>query len=233
MVWLTLKLTLVFLFTRGLLKISRNQKSFWHFVAGFYKHDFGNFLYVMSWKARISPPLENLCVCESKLYLSIFIFVNAFFFTFISRHNSSSVCVDCRAFLQRGRKGHGHWGLTLAQPPRINWRHGRKKGVASVAIETTGQWCWRLLPGKRGSVLPSEGRPSWVVRPGRWTPPEQQSVGGRHGSFAELIIFISGGAADDYWIDSQLICNQQNICEVHKQKKKNCLNLTLAYFGPR
>lgn len=43
---------------------------------------------------------------------------------------------------------------------------------------------------------------------------------GRHGSLAEPIIFISSGAADDYWIDSQLICNQRDICSVHKWQKK-------------
>lgn len=97
-------------------------------------------------------------------------------------------------------------------------------GVASVAIETGGQRCWILLPGRRGRLPPSEGRQTGVARQGRVNSTgglrREQSEGWeegwrarrRHGSLAEPIIFISGGAADDDWIDSLFICNQWDIC---------------------
>lgn len=56
---------------------------------------------------------------------------------------------------------------TRVHTPQINGRHGREKGVASVAMVTGGQRCWILLPGRRGSLPPSERRQTGVVRPGR------------------------------------------------------------------
>lgn len=45
------------------------------------------------------------------------------------------------------------------------WEAGEEKGVASVAIETVGQWCWILLLGRRGSLPLNEMRRRGVVSP--------------------------------------------------------------------
>lgn len=105
-----------------------------------------------------------------------FFFINTEkFFPFISTKNNetwfkfsvSGLCVCVGRLEGSGSLRTRARARTQIHTPQINGRHGREKGVASVAIVTGGQRCWILLPGRRGSLPPSERRQTGVVRPGR------------------------------------------------------------------
>lgn len=73
------------------------------------------------------------------------------------RHNSSSM---------RGELGGGVRVRVVedsATHTLDQWKAGQEWGVASVAIETGGQWCWILLLGRRGRLPLNEMRGCGVV----------------------------------------------------------------------
>lgn len=108
--------------------------------------------------------------------------------------------------------------------PWINGRQGRRRGVASVAMETVGQWCWILLLGRRGSLPLNEMRRRAVVSPEQGK--QRQGCSGSdqkgcHGCGCSVDCFLSwGGATESPFrqdIGKKWICNQGKFYLVHEQ----------------